>query len=78
MTRAPAAMQLTELRSFAGTTYIIPARVQYDVVHEKKALEERTGAARASVPNNKKKEMYEVRRIAVFLSGVALMRVSAC
>jgi hypothetical protein len=42
-----------------------------------KASEERTtGVAKASVPN-KKKELYEKRRIAVSLSGVGLMRVGA-
>jgi hypothetical protein len=50
---------------------------KYDVVRNKKALEERTtGAAKASGPN-KKKEIYEKRRIAVFLSGFSLMRVDA-
>jgi hypothetical protein len=39
-------------------------------VRERKVLEVRTGAAKASVPNKKKKEIYEERRIAVFLSGL--------
>jgi hypothetical protein len=46
-------------------------------VRKGKALEERTGAAKASVPNKKKKEIYDERRSAVFLSGVSLMRVGA-
>ena len=41
----------------------------------RKALEERTGAAKASVPNKKKREIYEERRIAVFLCGLFFMGV---
>jgi hypothetical protein len=41
------------------------------------ALEERTGAAKTSVPSKKKKGMYEDRRIVVFLGGLDLMRVNA-
>jgi hypothetical protein len=39
------------------------------------ALEEHTGAAKTSVPR-KKKEIYEERRIAVFLGRLDLMRIS--
>ena len=41
----------------------------------RKASEERTGAAKASVPNKKKRERYEERRIAVFLCGLFFMGV---
>jgi hypothetical protein len=41
---------------------------QYNHGHERKALEERTGAAKPRVPRRKKKETKE-RRIAVFSSG---------
>lgn len=40
------------------------------------ALEEHTGAAKTSALS-KKKEIYEERRIAVFLGGLDLMTVSA-
>ena len=70
-------MQLTILRFSAGPICIIPERVQYDVVREK-GTGERTGVAKASVPKKKKNEMYEERRIAEFLSGFTLMKVSTC
>jgi hypothetical protein len=48
------------------------------VGHERKALEEeRTGAAKTSVASKKEKEIYKERRIAVFLGGLDVMRVSA-
>ena len=46
-------------------------------MRERRALEARTGAAKARVPNEKKKEIYKERRIAVYLSGVGMMRVGA-
>jgi hypothetical protein len=54
-----------------------PDKVQYNVGHEGMTLEEHTGAAKTSVPNKKKKGIYEERRIAVFLGGLDSMTVSA-
>jgi hypothetical protein len=39
-------------------------------MHRRKALEERTGRAKAWMPSRKKREMYEETRIAVFHGGL--------
>ena len=68
-------MQLTKIRSFAGSACIIPARVQYNVVYKWTALiEEHTGAAKAILPSKNKKGIYEERSIAV-LSGWVVMNI---
>lgn len=41
-------------------------------VHERKLSEERTGKAKTSVPNKKKKEMYEEKRIVIFLGELGV------
>jgi hypothetical protein len=44
-------------------------------VRERNVLKERTGAAKTSVPIKKKREIYEERRIVVFLGRLDLIRV---
>jgi hypothetical protein len=66
--------QLTGFRLLAGSACRSrQGSVQRE--HEMMALEEHTGAAKTSVPR-KKKEIYEERRIAVFLGRLDLMRIS--
>jgi hypothetical protein len=43
-------------------------------VRERNVLKERTGAAKTSVPIKRKKEIYEERRIVVFLGRLEIMR----